>query len=151
MKKALAVMFVLGISAAYAASSHHVTLYKATTINGTQLKAGDMKLELQGDKVVIKQGKTSVESNVTVQNGDHKFDASSVGFFGEPVEHVAEATVEQRLEISFWGAVSIELQEEVLTDRWSHIEPLFDPGRRRHIITSDLSAFDADHEAPAET
>jgi len=83
MKKALAVMFALGISAAYAASSYHVTLYKATTINGTQLKAGDVKLELQGDKVVIKQGKTSVESNVTVQNGDHKFDASSVGYAGD--------------------------------------------------------------------
>jgi len=83
MKKALAVMFALGISAAYAASSYHVTLYKVTTINGTQLKAGEVKLELQGDKVVIKQGKTSVESSVTVQNGDHKFDASSVGYLGD--------------------------------------------------------------------
>ena len=83
MKKALAVMFALGISAAYAASSYHLTLYKATTINGTQLKAGDVKLELQGDKVVIKQGKTSVESNVTVQNGSNKFDASSVGYVGD--------------------------------------------------------------------
>jgi hypothetical protein len=83
MKKALAVMFALGISVAYAASSYHVTLYKPTTINGTQLKAGDVKLELQGDKVVIKQGKTSVESSVTVQNGSQKFDASTVGYVGD--------------------------------------------------------------------
>jgi hypothetical protein len=83
MKKVLAVMFVIGISAAYAASSYHVTLYKATTINGTQLKPGDVKLELQGDKVVIKQGKTSVESNVTVQNGSTKFADTSVGYVGE--------------------------------------------------------------------
>ena len=83
MKKALAVLFALGISVAYAASSYHVTLYKPTTINGTQLKPGDVKLELQGDKVVIKQGKTSVESTVTVENGTHKFDASSVGYVGD--------------------------------------------------------------------
>ena len=90
MKKAIAVMFALGISAAYAASSYQVTLYKATTINGTQLKAGDVKLELQGDKVVIKQGKTSVESNVTVQNGDRKFDASSVTYNGDATNQVQE-------------------------------------------------------------
>src|ERR1700674_3761980 len=83
MKKALAVMFALGIGVAYAASSYHVTLYKPTTVNGTQLKAGDVKLELQGDKVVLKQGKTSVESNVTVQNGSQKFDFSSVGYSGD--------------------------------------------------------------------
>jgi hypothetical protein len=83
MKKALAVIFALGISVVYAASTYHVTLYKPTTINGTQLKPGDVKLELQGDKVVIKQGKTSVESSVTVENGAHKFDASSVGYVGD--------------------------------------------------------------------
>ena len=83
MKKALTVLFVLGISAAYAASSYRVTLYKPTTINGTQLKPGDVKLELQGDKVVVKQGKTSVESSVTVQNGSQKFDATTVGYVGD--------------------------------------------------------------------
>ena len=83
MKKALAVMFALGISAAYAASSYQVTLYKPTTINGTQLKAGAVKLELQGDKVIIKQGKTSVESSVTVQNGTQKFFDTSVGYAGD--------------------------------------------------------------------
>jgi hypothetical protein len=83
MKKVLAVMFAIGMSVAYAASSYHVTLYKPTTINGTQLKAGDVKLELQGDKVVIKQGKTSVESSVTVQNGSQKFDFTTVGYAGD--------------------------------------------------------------------
>jgi len=87
MKKALAVMFALGISVAYAASSYHVTLYKPTTVNGTQLKAGDIKLELQGDKVVIKQGKTSVESNVTVENGSRKFDATTVGYVGDSADN----------------------------------------------------------------
>lgn len=83
MKKALAVMFAVTISAAYAASSYHVTLYKPTSVNGTQLKPGDVKIELQGDKVVMKQGKTSVESNVTVQNGAQKFIDSTVSYSGD--------------------------------------------------------------------
>jgi len=83
MKKALAVIFALGISAAFAANTYHVTFYKPTTVNGTQLKAGDVKLELQGDKVILKQGKTTVETNVTVQNSTHKFFDTSVGYDGE--------------------------------------------------------------------
>ena len=90
MKKAIAVMFVIGISAVYAASSYQVTLYKPTTINGTQLKQGPIKVELQGDKVVIKQGKTSVESSVTVQNGERKFDASSVTYSAGAADQVEE-------------------------------------------------------------
>jgi hypothetical protein len=80
MKKTLAVLFALAASAAFAASSYRVTLSKPTTVNGTQLKPGDCKLELQGDKVVIKQGKTTVETNVTVQNAPQKFVLTSVGY-----------------------------------------------------------------------
>ena len=83
MKKAIAVMFALGISAAYAASSYHVTLYKPSTINGTQLKPGECKVEIQGDKVVVKQGKTTAESTVSVQNGAQTFQASSVSYNGD--------------------------------------------------------------------
>jgi len=90
MKKALAMMFAIGISVAYAASSYHVTLYKPTTVNGTQLKPGDIKVEIQGDKIVIKQGKTTVESNVTVQNGSQKFDASTVSYSGDSVTQIQE-------------------------------------------------------------
>lgn len=90
MKKAIAVIFAIGISAAYAASSYQVTLYKPTTINGTQLKQGPIKVELQGDKVLIKQGKTSVESNVIVQNGERKFEASSVSYSSGAPDQVEE-------------------------------------------------------------
>ena len=90
MKKAIAVILAIGMSAAYAASSYQFTLYKATTINGTQLKPGSVKLDLQGDKVVIKQGKTSVESSVTVQNGERKFDVSSVTYNSGASDQVQE-------------------------------------------------------------
>jgi len=90
MKKALAVLFALSISAAYAASSYHVVLYKPTTVNGTQLKAGDVKIELDGDKVVIKQGKITAEANVTVQNGTQKFYDTSVSYSGDKIDQIQE-------------------------------------------------------------
>jgi len=80
MKKTLAVLFAIGISAAYAATSYRVTFSKPTTINGTELKPGDCKVEIEGDKVVIKQGKTSVESSVTVENAAQKYVMTSVGY-----------------------------------------------------------------------
>jgi len=39
---------------------------------------------------VIKQGKTNAESNVTVQNGDRKFDASSVTYNAAATDQVQE-------------------------------------------------------------
>lgn len=90
MKKAIAVLFALGLSVAFAASSYRVTLYKATTVNGTQLKPGDYKLQLDGDKVVLKQGKTTVETNVTVQTGTQKFDMTSVSYNGDKADQIEE-------------------------------------------------------------
>jgi hypothetical protein len=83
MKKSIAVMFAIATSVAFAASSYHVTLYQATTVNGTQLKPGEVKVSLQGDKVTLTQGKTSVESNVTVQTGTQKFPVSTVSYNGD--------------------------------------------------------------------
>ena len=80
MKKAFAVLLTLAASLAYAASSYHVNLYKPTTINGMQLNPGDCRLELQGDKVILKQGKTTVEAKVTVENAGQKFTLTSVGY-----------------------------------------------------------------------
>jgi hypothetical protein len=90
MKKAIAVILALGMSAAFAASSYEFTLYKASSVNGTQLKPGPVKLDLEGDKVVIKQGKTSVESNVTVQSAERKFNASSVTYNADETDQVQE-------------------------------------------------------------
>ncbi|MBZ5608322.1 MAG: hypothetical protein LAP38_08695 [Acidobacteriia bacterium] len=90
MKKALAVMLAIGISVAYAASSYHVTLSKPTTVNGTVLNPGDYKLEIQGDKATLKQGKTSVESNVKVETAPQKFQLTTVAYGGEDTKVLHE-------------------------------------------------------------
>jgi hypothetical protein len=83
MKKALTILMAVGISVAYAASSYHVTLEKPTTVNGTQLSPGSYKLEIQGDKAILKHGKTEVETNVTVEKAPQKFNLTSVGYAGD--------------------------------------------------------------------
>jgi len=51
------------LAVASAASSYSVTFYEPVTINGTELKAADYRLELKDNGMaVIKQGKTMTEA-----------------------------------------------------------------------------------------
>ena len=93
MKKALTILMAVGISVAYAASSYHVTLSKPTTVNGTELRPGDYKLQIEGDKAVLKQGKTEVETNVTVEKAPQKFNLTMVGYTGEDQKVLREIRV----------------------------------------------------------
>jgi hypothetical protein len=83
MKKALFATLVLGLATAYAGSSYRVTLYRSTVVNGTELKAGDCKVELHDNKIVLKQGKTTAESAVKVETSAQKYLSTSVGYTGE--------------------------------------------------------------------
>jgi hypothetical protein len=78
MKKVMTIAALLGMSLAYAGSNYSVTLYGPANVNGTELKAGDVKVQLQGDKAVFKQGKTTIEAPVRVETKANKFVATSV-------------------------------------------------------------------------
>jgi hypothetical protein len=62
--------FTLGIASA--ASSYSVKLTSPMSIGSTQLKAGEYKVEVQGDKAVFKMGKSSTEVPATLAKGDQK-------------------------------------------------------------------------------
>ena len=49
-----------------AASSYSVKFYDSVKIGTTELKPGDYKIEMQGDKAVFKKGKSVVEVPATV-------------------------------------------------------------------------------------
>ena len=70
------------LAIAGAAETHRLTLYSPTMVNGTELKPGDYKLEIDGGKAVIKRGKDSVESAVRLENGDKKFGSTTVRYDG---------------------------------------------------------------------
>ena len=81
MKKALLSLLFLGL--AYAGTNFRVDLYRPTTVNGTQFKAGECKIEVHDNKVLFKQGKTSAETTVKVENNSQKFPSTTVGYAGE--------------------------------------------------------------------
>ena len=71
------------------AASYNVTFYQPVTINGSQLKAGDYKLELKDNSTaVLKQGKSVTEFPVKVQNASQKFSQNSVRLDGERLEEI---------------------------------------------------------------
>jgi len=78
MKKVMTISALLGMSLAYAGSNYNVTLYGPADVNGSQLQAGTVKVQLQGDKAILKQGKTSIEAPVHVETKPNKFVATSV-------------------------------------------------------------------------
>jgi hypothetical protein len=78
----------LGLAIASAATSYNVTFYQPVMINGSELKAGDYKLELKDKSAVIKQGKSVTEVPVTVENESQKFQRTSVRLNGSQVEEI---------------------------------------------------------------
>ena len=82
MKKVLIALTFLAVTAALAASSYRVPLYRATTLNGTEFKAGECKVELRENKLVLKQGKTIAEATVKVETSAQKFPDTTVSYAG---------------------------------------------------------------------
>lgn len=77
------------LAVASAASSYSVTFYQPVTVNGTELKAGDYKLELKDNGMaVIKQGKIMTEAPVKIENENEKFSHSSVRITGNQVDEI---------------------------------------------------------------
>ncbi len=75
-KLALALsVFALGVASA---STHHVTVSSTEYLNGTQLKPGDYNITVQGDKAILKNGKTVIEAPAKVETEAQKFDETSL-------------------------------------------------------------------------
>lgn len=73
-------LLTLAMSVASAASSYRLTLFQPSIVNGQELKAGEYRLEVDGDKARITAGKTSVEATVKTETADTKFSTNSVRY-----------------------------------------------------------------------
>jgi len=78
----------VALAVASAASSYHVTFYQPVMINGSELKAGDYKVELKDKTAVITQGKMVTEAPVTVENDSQKYQRTAVRLNGSKVEEI---------------------------------------------------------------
>ena len=63
----------LAMAVASAASNYSLTLFEPSIVGSKELKPGDYKLEITGDKAIIKAGKNTAEAAVKVENGSEKF------------------------------------------------------------------------------
>ncbi len=77
---AIAVIALAGTLAYAGNSNYRVNLYRSTVVNGTELKAGEVKVEIRDNKAILKQGKTTAEVGVKVENGAQKFLSTTVGY-----------------------------------------------------------------------
>jgi len=64
---------ILALGIASAASSYSVKINESMSVGSTQLKAGEYKVEMVGDKAVFKLGKSVVEVPATLGKSDRKY------------------------------------------------------------------------------
>ncbi len=83
MKKLAVTALVFVVAAAFGATAHRITLDKPAVVNGTELKAGEYKLELDGEKMTISNKKTTVDATVKVETAGDKFRSTTVCCLGE--------------------------------------------------------------------
>ncbi len=86
-KLALA-LTTLAIGIASAASNHSLTLREVTRVGQTELKPGDYKVTIEGDKVTFKSAKDSVEIPATVEKGAKKYPETVVDSSGSQVQDI---------------------------------------------------------------
>src|SRR4030088_651352 len=70
------------------ASSYKVTLTAPLSIGSTELKAGDYRVEMQGDKAVFKSGKMVIEVPATMGKSDHKYYRTSIVTSGSKLQEI---------------------------------------------------------------
>ncbi len=79
-KKLLLAVSTVALAVASAADSYRITLFQPSVVNGTTLKPGDYKVEVNENRVTIKGGKEKVEADVKVEAADQKFGSTSVRY-----------------------------------------------------------------------
>jgi hypothetical protein len=80
MNSKLLVLFAIAGLAVASAKSYTVTLYQPAMVGSTELKAGEYRLEVVGDKAVIRNGRVEAESPVKLESGETKFRGTSMRF-----------------------------------------------------------------------
>ena len=79
--KLMFIFATLALVVASAASSYTITLAVPTQVGDNQLKAGQYKLQVEGDKTVFIDGKKNrVEIPVTVEKNDKKYSDTTLDF-----------------------------------------------------------------------
>ncbi len=77
--KRLSIAFAL-FSLAASAASNKVTFYQPSVVQGTELKPGDYKVEVNGSTAVLTSGKLKAEAPVKLETADKKNATTSIRY-----------------------------------------------------------------------
>jgi hypothetical protein len=77
----LVAIFALMLSSAFAGvPDFTVTFYEPARIAGAELKPGAYRVKVDGDKLIIRNGKKTIEASVRSEQVDAKFKSTSVRY-----------------------------------------------------------------------
>lgn len=77
----LVAIFALMLSSAFAGvPDFTVTFYEPARIAGAELKPGAYRVKVDGDKLIIRNGKKTIEASVRSEQADAKFKSTSVRY-----------------------------------------------------------------------
>ncbi|BDC49013.1 hypothetical protein F183_A13290 [Bryobacterales bacterium F-183] len=80
MKKFVIAFATVALAVASAAEKRTITLYSPSVIGGQELKPGDYRIVVDGNKLSIKDGKRTIEAPVKVESEAKKFDTTAVRY-----------------------------------------------------------------------
>jgi hypothetical protein len=85
MRKLAFFAMTFAVAAALGASSsaYRINLDKPAMVSGAELKPGEYRLEVNGDRVTISNKKTTVDASAQVENAGDKFRATTMCCIGD--------------------------------------------------------------------
>jgi hypothetical protein len=80
MKRFIFAFATVALAVASAATRYNVTLFQPSVVNGTELKPGEYKVEVNGDKAIFKQGKQTFEAPVKTEESSEKANSNTIRY-----------------------------------------------------------------------
>lgn len=92
-KKFVFAFAILALVAAFAGTvpsvhSYRITLAQAAVVNGTELKAGEYRLNVDTAKVTFVLGKVSVEAPAKIEAVDQKYSDTAIRYEGTTLAEI---------------------------------------------------------------
>lgn len=80
MAKKLVITFLMLALAVASAKTYYVTFFQPSVIGGTELKAGEYQLKVEGDQLTVKNGKIVAQAAVKVEQNGVKYSRTAVRY-----------------------------------------------------------------------
>ena len=106
MKKLAVSVFTVAMAVAYAASAVKVDLITPMTVAGTELKAGEYKVTVEGNTATFKSDKKSVTVPATVVTGGEKYRVTMMESAGSTLKSIHIAGTDTTIVFSATAAVT---------------------------------------------